>query len=210
MRTYYLVIGIVLSLFIATSSVDAAGIKHIFNANLSGSEEVPAVRTSGNGHIKVTIPADEAYVEYALDVRNLSNITAAHLHCAPRGANGPAVVTLYDRNGNTSTTTGLTAGKIYFSNLSEAGKTCGPNIDSLPHFIQALREGTIYVNVHTVAHPNGEIRGQLYATYDSTGYLKISNTTTPSGASTTASVHSSTAQLQLLIQQLMKLLASLR
>jgi len=39
--------------------------------------------------------------------------------------------------------------------------TIGMDITSIADLAQAVRAGKIYANVHTVAHPSGEIRGQL-------------------------------------------------
>jgi len=39
--------------------------------------------------------------------------------------------------------------------------TIGMDITSIADLAQAVRAGKIYANVHTVAHPAGEIRGQL-------------------------------------------------
>jgi hypothetical protein len=47
-----------------------------------------------------------------------------------------------------------------------AGSTCPHVINNLRDLANAIRQGDAYVNVHTVAHPGGEIRGQLRAAHD--------------------------------------------
>jgi hypothetical protein len=42
-----------------------------------------------------------------------------------------------------------------------AGSTCPQAINNRRDLAEAMRRGNTYVNVHTVAHPGGEIRGQL-------------------------------------------------
>jgi hypothetical protein len=77
---------------------------------------------------------------YSLNYRHLtSRATAAHLQIGAAGTAGPIVVTL-------CAPCGLTAG----------GAKLLP-----PKAVQAIRNGTAYVNVHTRKNPKGEIRGQL-------------------------------------------------
>jgi hypothetical protein len=47
-----------------------------------------------------------------------------------------------------------------------AGSTCPHVINNLRDLANAIRQGDAYVNVHSVAHPGGEIRGQLQAARD--------------------------------------------
>jgi hypothetical protein len=41
------------------------------------------------------------------------------------------------------------------------GAGCTPAITNIAELVNGMREGSVYVNVHTVANPSGEIRGQL-------------------------------------------------
>lgn len=186
--------------------------KHIFESHLSGSEEIPPVQTSANGTLKATIPHGEGSFDYVLRV-NANNVTGAHFHCGARWENGPVVVPLFE--GTARNVNGVLAeGKINMSSLLEGAKNCSTRIDSVEHLVQAMRDGKIYVNVHTTNNPNGEVRGQLVATYDSTGYLKVSTTTHSGGVGTTTETLSSStrvaliSQLESLLRQLIALLQS--
>lgn len=112
---------------------------HTQSVALSGSHEVPAVATaaSGNGNITVT---PEGMVSASVVVTNM-NATAAHIHMAAPGANGPVIVPFVKTADNT------------FSAPSGAKMT--------PAQYAAYKAGNTYVNVHSAAHPGGEIRAQL-------------------------------------------------
>ena len=126
-----------------------------FRANLSGAEEVPPVDTdaAGLGHCQVNTA--ETTARFTLGVRNIEDVLAAHIHCAPAGANGPVGVTLF--SGGPVTVQGILArGTI---TAPDPGNGCGwSTVDDI---IAALRSDDTYVNVHTIAHPPGEIRGQI-------------------------------------------------
>ena len=67
--------------------------------------------------------------------------TAAHIHMGPSGQNGPVIIPLVKSGENSWAVPGNTV-------LSSAQ-------------FDAFRSGNLYVNVHSSAHPSGEIRAQL-------------------------------------------------
>ncbi|MGE5316779.1 MAG: CHRD domain-containing protein [Chloroflexota bacterium] len=89
---------------------------------------------------------DSTMLEVNVLVTDLTSpITNAHLHYGAPGQNGPPVIPLMPyRNGN------MFHGVV--------------NLDSIPNrmaFLDSLNMGHVYVNVHTVNYPQGEVRGQL-------------------------------------------------
>jgi hypothetical protein len=129
---------------------------HNFVAPLSGAQEVPAVATRARGNATFHLSADGTQLHYKLIVANIRNVTAAHIHLAPAGVNGPVVVFLYGPNPAGITTNGiLSEGTITEANLV-------PSFDgTMEDLVALLRAGNAYVNVHTQAYPPGEIRGQI-------------------------------------------------
>lgn len=105
---------------------------------LSGDQEAPPVKSAGSGRGTITITADHA-VSGSVTTTGIAG-TMAHIHEAAAGQNGPVVIPL-TQNGDTYT---VPAG----AKLTDAQYA-------------SFRAGNLYVNVHTAAHPSGELRAQL-------------------------------------------------
>ena len=106
---------------------------------LSGSQEVPPVTTSASGSGTITVAADQS-ISGTIKTTGVKG-TAAHIHLAPSGENGPVIVPL--------------------TKDGENGWTVGPGAKLQDAHYQAFKDGKLDVNVHSAAHPNGEIRGQI-------------------------------------------------
>ena len=108
------------------------------NLSLSGAEEVPPVTTSatGNGRIRV---ASDGTVSGSVTTKGMQG-TAAHIHQAPRGQNGPVIIPL-TKNGDTYAV------------------PSGAKLN--PAQMEAFKAGSLYVNVHSAQYKGGELRGQL-------------------------------------------------
>ena len=81
----------------------------------------------------------------------------AHIHQGKSGENGQPVVDLLANGNKQKTSNGVFInGSITDSSL--IGPLKGMTISEL---ISSMKDGNNYVNVHTQAHPDGEIRGQI-------------------------------------------------
>jgi hypothetical protein len=144
---------------------------------LTGDEEVPPRETHASGQVKLKLNPDGQSVDYVLDVKNITNITQAHIHMAPKGVNGGIVVWLFPSVKSVAALPGGggPVGRLLiegtFSAVDLRGALAGHPLSDL---IDAIKAGNTYGNVHTddgVAPPNtgagdfpgGEIRGQLDA-----------------------------------------------
>ena len=108
---------------------------------LSGAEETPAVTTSASGSGAITVAEGAGHaVSGRITTKDVQG-TAAHIHLAAAGKNGPPVITLSKADDNTwEVPAGSTlTDEQYASYLA----------------------GNLYINVHSAAHKPGEIRGQL-------------------------------------------------
>ncbi|WP_411967184.1 CHRD domain-containing protein [Haloferax sp. YSSS75] len=126
-----------------------------FRAHLTGDEEVDPVETKAQGQMLVTFDDDLTELSYTLIVANIDDVVAAHIHCAPAGQNGPVGVTLF--GGGPTSASGILAKETVTE--PNPGNACGWT--SIEDVYEAIQSGEAYVNVHTVANPSGEIRGQL-------------------------------------------------
>jgi hypothetical protein len=124
-----------------------------FAAPVSGDEEVPPVATQATG--VATFKLGEEGLAFKVNVANIDNVIAAHIHCGAVGVNGPVGVTLF--RGGPATVNGTLAGGVITA--PDLGNACGWT--DLAAVVAALEGGDTYVNVHTSAHPGGEIRGQI-------------------------------------------------
>lgn len=125
-------------------AVLVAGAAHasVFNVTttLKGSNEVPAITTTGQGTVSGLLDTSTKAFSYTITYAGLTGpATAAHFHgpAAP-GANAPPVITM----------AGLTSPIRGSTTLTDAQ-------------MNDLRNGKWYFNIHTGDHPGGEIRGQL-------------------------------------------------
>ena len=139
-----------------------------FVAPLSGDEEVPARNTEATGVAKFKLREDGTVLLFKVNVSNIENVFAAHIHCGAVGVNGPVGVTLFAGSPAGGAVDGtLAEGTI---TAADPGNACGWT--DLAWVLAAIESGNTYVNVHTndgVAPPNtgpgdfpgGEIRGQI-------------------------------------------------
>ena len=141
-----------------------------FEARLTGAEEVPPVMTDTSGKAEIVFNEDETKADYELTVRKGVRVTQSHIHCAPKGVNGPIVVFLagfhnrgWDVDGSWIENATVTDANVI---PPAAGGPCPHVINNLRDLAEAIRQGNTYANVHTVANPGGEVRGQLRAEDD--------------------------------------------
>lgn len=130
----------------------------MFFAKLRGRNEVPPVETDARGQAFFKLSRNELGLKFKLELFDIENVVVAHLHLGAKGTNGPVVAFLFGPITNpVSIECATFTGIITQEDL--VGPLAGQTLDALVNEIIA---GNIYINVHTVQHPNGEIRGQLY------------------------------------------------
>ena len=112
-----------------------------FTTQMRGGNEVPPVTTSANGQVDAMLNTETNVLRWRLTYANLSGpARAGHFH-------GPAAI-------------GANAGVV----LPFPGQMSSPMEGSATLTaaqVADLMAGRWYANIHTVAHPGGEIRGQM-------------------------------------------------
>jgi hypothetical protein len=116
-------------------SAFAADIK----VKLVGAEETPPTTSAATGAGTISIAADKS-VSGKVKTQGIDG-TVAHIHLGAVGQAGPPIITLDKGDGGVWS---VPAG----SKLTDEQ-------------YGSFKAGNLYVNVHSAAHPAGEIRGQL-------------------------------------------------
>jgi len=109
------------------------------DVKLSGDQEVPPVKTSATGNGTITVNDDKT-VSGSVTTSGINGV-AAHIHNGAPGKNGPVAVPLTKDGDNKW--------------------TVGPGAKLTDAQVADFKAGNLYVNVHSAAHKDGEIRGQL-------------------------------------------------
>ena len=110
-------------------------------ATLSAASEVPPIDSKASGEADVKIDVKDYKLSWTIKYADLSGVvTGAHFHGpAAAGVNADVVVPI--------------SGDLTSPIKGEATLTAEQTAE--------LLEGKWYINLHTAAHPDGEIRGQV-------------------------------------------------
>jgi hypothetical protein len=128
-------LALAFTVYAAYPGVSAAGDVKV---SLAGDQEVPSLKSAGTGAGTITVSEDRT-VHGSVTPKGIAG-TAAHIHEAVVGKSGPVVISL-TKDGDT------------YSVPKDAKLTDAQ--------FASFKAGNLYVNVHTAAHPDGEIRGQI-------------------------------------------------
>ena len=130
-----------LLVFGACSMMPMAPTSSAMTARLSGASEVPAVMTDATGRVEASLTAGTNLLTWRVTYSGLSGpVTGAHFH-------GPAMA-------------GQNAGVVVPISAPLTSPITG-SATLTPSQAADLTAGKWYVNLHTAANPNGEIRGQV-------------------------------------------------
>jgi len=109
------------------------------HVTLTGSNEVPPVTSAASGSGTVSVSSDRV-VTARITVTGMTG-TAAHIHAAAPGSNGPVIVPFVKEGENTF--------------------VAAPGAKMTEEQYRKYKDGETYVNVHSAKNPGGEVRAQL-------------------------------------------------
>ena len=131
-------------LLVTTALVFAAApvaAETVFEATLTSDQEVPPSGSEAYGTATIILNDEETEAHYTVNFAGLDyEQTGAHFHNAPADANGPVVFTL------------------------DLGSPLAGVWPVTAEDVAALFADAIYINIHTVGYPTGEIRGNFAET----------------------------------------------
>ncbi|SFR47659.1 PEP-CTERM protein-sorting domain-containing protein [Marinobacter daqiaonensis] len=157
------------ALLIAVVAAPVHALPITFTATLSGDQEVPPVNTTASGTATLTLNDAQTRLEMMVELSGLDldglqtpdsgdNVVGMHIHAAPPMTNGGVVFGLMNPNNdlNGDLLIDPVNGTVFSAwDLSEGNNT------TLAAQLSALLEGHLYLNIHTVEYPGGELRGQI-------------------------------------------------
>lgn len=109
---------------------------------LSPTQEVEEVSSIAKGKASLRLDAKTGELTGGLSVSG-ANPTMAHIHAGAAGTNGAVIVELQAVSGQPQQ------------------YTVPPNTVLTSDQIEAFKNGGLYINIHSAAFPNGELRGQI-------------------------------------------------
>lgn len=144
----------------------------VFYSELTGENEVPPVNTPARGRARFELSAAGAGLHFHLEATRIERVTAAHIHLGREGTNGPVVAVLLGLpiDGSNALTTDPTIPVpvptlVVRGTLTDDDIVPRPDLGfdgTLAALLSWMRSSAAYVNVRTVAYPDGEIRGQIH------------------------------------------------
>ena len=171
-RRLKLVLAIgVMSLLGAVGVAVATGGKDV-RERLTGYEEVPTLSSPASGEFQARLSRFSDEIRWRLSYRGFTtDVTQAHIHFGARATNGGISVWLCQRGQATAPAgtaecplrEGTIEGVIEPADVVGPGPAPNQGIAAgeWEEFVDALRAGVTYDNVHTVERGGGEIRAQL-------------------------------------------------
>jgi glucose/arabinose dehydrogenase len=133
-----------------------------FGAVLRGAEEVPPVITEGRVLARFELNNDGTLSFELRATGPIEDATQAHIHLGAYQQNGPVVLFLHGLSAPQSFERG---DLISRGTASDSDVIARPGFTpSISNLVARLRQGRAYANLHTTAHPAGEVRGQIIVT----------------------------------------------
>ena len=155
--------AISLSIFVVelkNHGIYAANYPH--EAALNGQNEVSPTNSTATGLLEIRMLDDNSTLRYRLNVTGISDASGVQIYSGKTGENGPVLVNLLQPGKSKHADT--TYGMIIRGNITDSSLQGPVQGKTLGDLISLMNSGYTYVNILTLNHPDGEIRGQIQNT----------------------------------------------
>jgi hypothetical protein len=134
----------------------------VFSGYAIGDQEVPPSGSQAFAEVFVVFEQSLGEAQVLLKLHGVNSpVFGAHFHCARPGQNGPVAFgllnpgPLYAISGEASVT--ITNAEA----VGDCTGVIGRPVSNIAALYFAMKDGLIYLNVHTTNHPPGEVRAQM-------------------------------------------------
>ena len=169
-----LLVSVILFTLVGAAAPFTDAFKRI-KETLTGYEEVPSISTRATGVFSGRIDNQESKLDWTLSYSDLEGaVQQSHIHFGNKGVNGGITVFLCTNLGNGPAGTqpcpappATISGTITAADISPdipataAARTQGLETGEFDEFLEAVRAGSTYVNIHSTRWPGGEVRSQI-------------------------------------------------
>ena len=131
-----------------------------FTAHLTGDQEVPPTGSPATGMLDLRLTDNDTKLHFRLRAEGVTRIIQSHIHIGAPGTVGPVVVFFFAPTPNT-VDHAITGEDFEVAGVRTAADFALPTGVTFAAFLADLRSGNTYVNIHSPAHPGGEIRGVI-------------------------------------------------
>lgn len=138
--TLWILLCLITTPFISTAQTGTNN-RFLFTTDLNGEQEVPSVTTNARGIATILLSEDRTTMSVHAVFSGLSGpVTGCHIHTGAEAVAGPVFIDFSD---------------------DVSGNRLRADLPVTAEFLSKAFKNELYLNVHTAAHPAGEIRGQL-------------------------------------------------
>jgi hypothetical protein len=130
-----------------------------FGSVLTGAEENPPVTTSARAVARFKLESNGTLTYELWAAAPIIGAMQSHIHLGAYTQNGPIVTFLY----SSATPQNFAAGDLIArGSITDANVIARANFTpTVLNLVERMRQGRAYANVHTMANPGGEVRGQI-------------------------------------------------
>mmetsp|Transcript_39353 Transcript_39353/g.44303 ORF Transcript_39353/g.44303 Transcript_39353/m.44303 type:complete len:169 (-) Transcript_39353:91-597(-) len=132
------------------------------SAEANAHQEIAVVDSDTTGKLKYEFDKGFTKMDYEVFIRDGIRITGIHLHCGSAGTDGAVAAVMFSDPPGTDIEDGsIVKGSIQSGGL--VGIECeGLQVTTIASLYQAMRNGSIYMNIHDIENPGGVARGQIF------------------------------------------------